>query len=62
MTDTLYIDLDNVIFDGYIFTEYDIGGRCHSVTIEKENKKDFIKSYLEEVKKRLENHLVEGDE
>lgn len=42
----LSIDLDSMMEDGYDFyTEYDIGGRGHYITIKEEDKEKFLEAF-----------------
>lgn len=60
----LELDLDEFWQDEYFYTEYDIGGRGHSIVIDAENKAKFIDAFLDEIRTRIERGLrpVETDE
>jgi len=55
----LILDLDSFHEDGYFYTKYDIGGSGHSITIRADDKEAFIAAFLDETRKRLEQHLEE---
>ena len=53
----LELDLDGFWQDEYFYTEYDIGGRGHSIVIDAKDKAKFVDSFLAEMRKRLERGL-----
>jgi len=61
MNKKLRLDLDDV-FDEYIYTEYDIGGEGHSVTINEKDKEKFLDAISKEFRDRVKEALCEDDE
>ena len=53
----LYLDLDSYSEEGYIYTEFDIGGAGHSITIKAENKEKFLNAFAKEYRDRAEKML-----
>ena len=62
MSKTLTLNLDSLWEDSYIYTEYDIGGRGHSITIVAEDKESFLDAFAQEWRDRAEGALEEDDE
>jgi len=59
MKKALQLCLDDMAEQSFIYTQYDIGGRGHSVTIKEEDKEKFILEYLKYVREQLESNLTE---
>jgi len=57
MTEYLTVDLDNLYGDGYFYTEFDIGGAGHAITIKAKDKEKFLHAFAEEWKVRARNAL-----
>lgn len=57
----LRLDLDALYTEGYYYTDYDIGGAGHSITIKREDKEAFLDAFAAEWRKRAEALLVERD-
>lgn len=53
----LHLCLDSLFGDGYFYTEYDIGGEGHGITIKGENKEKFLDAFAAEFRKRAEGFL-----
>ena len=45
----------------YYYTEYDIGGRGHSIVIKNEDKEKFLDAFALEWRKKAEKYLEECD-
>ena len=58
----LRIDLDELYTEGYYYTEYDIGGEGHGITIEEHDKEAFLDAFAAEWRKRAERALAKLDE
>ena len=54
----LHLDLDALYTDGYFYTEYDIGGAGHSITIKAEDKERFLDAFATEIRYRVSNMLI----
>ena len=59
--DKLVLDLDEMYTEGFYYTEYDIGGSGHSITIKKEDKEKFLDAFAAEWRKRASESLREND-
>lgn len=53
----LYLDLDSYSEEGYFYTNYDIGGAGHSITIKTEDKEKFLDAWAKEHRNRAEQLL-----
>jgi len=53
----LTLDLDNLTSEGYFYTEYDIGGSGHSITIKAEDKEKFLDAFAKEWRERADEFL-----
>lgn len=53
----LRLDLDSMAEEEYIYTEFDIEGAGHSVTIKANDKEKFLDAYAAEWRKRAEKNL-----
>lgn len=62
MSKTLTLNLDSLWEDEYIYTDYDIGGSGHSITINEEDKEAFLNTFAKEWRDRAEQALVELEE
>jgi len=62
MSKTLSLNLDSLWEDPYIYTEYDIGGAGHSVTINEEDKEKFLNAFAKEWRDRAEQALEENND
>jgi len=62
MTKNLTLDLDSLYQDGYYYTEFDIGGAGHSITIKAENKEKFLDAFAKEWRKKAEDVLIEEED
>jgi len=62
MSKTLTLNLDSLWEDSYIYTEYDIGGNGHSITINEEDKEAFLDAFAQEWRNRAEEALEEDEE
>lgn len=58
MANELRLDLDELYTEGYYYTDYDIGGAGHSITIESKDKEAFLDAFAAEWRKRAEARLV----
>jgi len=57
----LTLNLDALYTDGYYYTEFDIGGSGHSITIKEENKEKFLDAFAKEWRKKTEEFLEKED-
>ena len=62
MEKKLYLDLDSYSEEGYFYTDYDIGGAGHSITIKAEDKEKFLDAWAKEHRDRAEQMLAEVKE
>ena len=64
MSDELVLDLDELCYEGFYHTKYDIGGCGHSIRIKKEDKEVFLDEFTRIYRERTEKLLreVEDDE
>jgi hypothetical protein len=62
MSKTLTLNLDSLWEDSYIYTEYDIGGSDHSITIKEEDKEAFLDAFAQEWRDRAEEALEEDED
>ncbi len=53
----LKLDLDSMAKEEYIYTEFDIIGAGHSITIKAEDKEKFLDAYAAEWRKKAEKNL-----
>ena len=53
------MDLDSYSEDGYFYTDYDIGGAGHSITIKVEDKEKFLDAWAKEHREKAEKMLEE---
>ena len=53
----LRLDLDSMAEEHYIYTEFDIEGAGHSITIKAEDKEKFLDAYAAEWRKKAEKNL-----
>jgi hypothetical protein len=51
------LDLDGMFENSYYYTQYDIGGEGHAITILEENKELFLNAFAAEWRKRAEEAL-----
>ena len=58
----LTLDLDDLYTDGYYYTDFDIEGSGHSITIKAEDKEDFLIAFSKEWAKRAEKKLFEVED
>ena len=58
----LHLNLDEMAYEGYVHTEFDIGGAGHGVTIDAANKERFLDSYAAEHRKMAERYLEDHKE
>ena len=58
----LRLNLDALYEDGYYYTDFDIGGAGHSITINAENKEDFLDAFAKEWRKQAKSMLEEIEE
>lgn len=60
----LRLDLDSFMEEGYdgIYTEYDIGGEGHYITIESKDKKKFLDAFGKAFSDRAKDMLEEVKE
>lgn len=57
------LDIDNVLSDLSLFTEYDIGGEGHSIIVEEEHLHDAIAQIVSEFSELIASSFEkEGDE
>ena len=52
--DVLRLDLDTLWEDAFFYTELDIGGEGHAITIDTDKKEDFLDAFAAEFRKRAE--------
>lgn len=57
----LRLDLDELYTEGYYYTEFDIGGAGHSITIKASDKEAFLDAFVAEWRKRVERMLLPYD-
>jgi len=58
----LKLNLDDVIGVAiYFYTEYDVGGEGHAITIEEENKEKFLDAWAKEWRRRAEEGLMKEE-
>jgi hypothetical protein len=62
MSKYLTLNLDELYSDGYYYTDYDIGGSGHSITIYAEDKEEFLDQFAAIWRKKAEELLEEDDE
>jgi len=62
MAKELTLNLDSYSEEGYWYTEYDIGGAGHSITIKAEDKEKFLDAFAKEHRDRAESMLEEVKE
>jgi hypothetical protein len=62
MSKDLRLDLDYLHEDGYFYTDYDIGGAGHSITIKAEDKEAFLDAWAKEWRNRAEKMLEEVED
>ncbi len=62
MEKELCLNLDSYSEDGYFYTEYDIGGAGHSITIKAEDKEKFLDAWAKEHREKAEQMLEEVKE
>lgn len=58
----LILNLDELFEQEYLYSDYDIGGRGHSIEVREEDKEKFLEDYACQFKKRVESLLEEIDE
>jgi len=54
---TLRLDLDSLWEEEYFYTGYDTGGEGHAITINAENKEEFLDAFAREFRRRAEKLL-----
>lgn len=54
----LHLDLDELYEEGYYYTDYDIGGEGHGITIKVEDKEAFLDAFAAQWRKNTEEMLV----
>jgi len=57
----LTLDLDSLYGEGYYYTDYDIGGSGHSITINEEDKEAFLDQFASIWRERAENFLEKSE-
>ena len=62
MTKQLFLNLDDLHSEGYIYTEFDVGDSGHSITINSKDKEKFLDAFAEEWRKKAEEQLEEVKE
>ena len=53
----LRLELDSLFEDSYFYTEFDIGDEGHSITIDTDNKEEFLDAFAAEFRERAKNLL-----
>ena len=56
------LSIDNVLSNLSLFTEYDIGGEGHSITVEEEHLHDAIAEIVENFSELIASSFEEEDE
>lgn len=54
---TLRLDLDSLFESGYFYTEFDVGDEGHFITINTDNKEEFLDTFAAEFRERAKNLL-----
>lgn len=54
---TLRLDLDSLWEQEFFYTDFDVGGEGHAVTIDTDRKEDFLDAFAAEFRKRAESLL-----
>lgn len=62
MSKYLRLSLDEMFQGYYYYTEYDIGGAGHSITIKTEDKEAFLDAFAKEWRDRAEQALEQDNE
>ena len=62
MSKELILELDDLYQDGYYYTEFDIGGAGHSITIKEEDKDKFLDAFAKEWRDKAEMLLEAKNE
>lgn len=58
---TITLNLDEMFQSDYYYTEFNIGGSGHSITVDLENKDKFLDAFAKEWRDRAESLLEESN-
>ena len=58
----LVLDLDSLYTDGYYYTEFDITGASHSITIDADDKEAFLNAFAQTWREKAEKMLEKVEE
>lgn len=62
MAKYLRLNLDELYTDGYYYTDYDIGGSGHSITINAKDKEQFLDEFVAVWRNKAEEMLQEDED